>query len=157
MILSALSPLLYNSTWPQHTLHVFAEHWPTVNHTMRNYLIRDCWNHKGCCTLFRQKSTIAAGISSSSFVQVSTRQLAVSSLSKGISSTLSFYESIGTDRTQTRNLSERCVGWANLTTYKYWLRLPLYQNSFSHQNSITYGWVLRDWLELWSFAWRSVM
>ena len=34
-----------------------------------------------------------------------TRQLAVSSLSKGISSTLNFQKSIGTDGTQTRNLS----------------------------------------------------
>ena len=66
-------------------------------------LIRDCF--KGRCTLFRPYSTIAAGISSSSFVRVSTRQLAVSSLSKGISSTLNFHESIGTDGTQTRNLS----------------------------------------------------
>ena len=49
--------------------------------------------------------TIAAGISSSSFVRVSTRQLAVSSLSKGILSSLNFHESIGTDGTRTRNLS----------------------------------------------------
>ena len=50
-------------------------------------------------------SLIAAGISSSSFERVSTRQLAVSSLSEGISSTLNFHKSIGTDGTQTRNLS----------------------------------------------------
>ena len=37
-------------------------------------LIRDCCNHKGSCTLFRPYLTIAAGISSSSFVRVSTRQ-----------------------------------------------------------------------------------
>ena len=67
--------------------------------------IRDCFNHKGSCTLFRPYLTIAAGISSSSFVQVSTRQLAVSSLLKGISSTLNFHESIGTDGTRTRNLT----------------------------------------------------
>ena len=67
--------------------------------------IRDCFNHKGSCTLFRPYLTIAAGISSSSFVRVSTRQLAVSSLSKGISSTLNFHERIGTDGTRTRNLS----------------------------------------------------
>ena len=66
---------------------------------------RDCCNHKGSCTLFRPYLTIAAGISSSNFIWVSTRQLAVSSLSKGISSTLNFNESIGTDRTQTQNLS----------------------------------------------------
>ena len=50
-------------------------------------LNRDCCNHKGSCTLFRPYSTIAARISSSSFIQVCMRQLAVSSLSKGISST----------------------------------------------------------------------
>ena len=56
--------------------------------------------------LFRPYLTTATGISSSSFVQVSTRQLAVSFLSKGISSTLNFHESIiGTDGTQTRNFS----------------------------------------------------
>ena len=54
-------------------------------------LIRDCFNHKGSCTLFKPYLTIAAGISSSSFVRVSTRQLAVSSLSKGISSTIFFF------------------------------------------------------------------
>ena len=68
-------------------------------------LIRDCFNHKGSCTLFRPYLTIAAGISSSSFVRVSTRQLAVNSLSKRISSTLNFHESIGNDGTRTRNLS----------------------------------------------------
>ena len=37
-------------------------------------LNRDCCNHKGSCTLFKPYLTIAAGISSSSFVRVSTRQ-----------------------------------------------------------------------------------
>ena len=60
-----------------------------------NLLIRNCCNHKENCTLFRLYLTIAAGISSSSFVRISTRQLAVSSLFKGISSTLNFHESIG--------------------------------------------------------------
>ena len=67
--------------------------------------IRDCFNYKGSCTLFRPFLTIAARISSSSFVWVSTRQSAVSSLSKGISSTLNFHESTGTDGTRTRSLS----------------------------------------------------
>ena len=67
-------------------------------------LIRDCFNHKGSCTLFRPYLNVESGISSSSFVRVSTRQLAVSSLSKGIPSTLNFHESIGTDGTRTRNL-----------------------------------------------------
>ena len=68
-------------------------------------LIRDCFNHKGSCTLFRPYLTIAAGISSLPFIWVSTRQLAVSFLSRGISSTLNFHKSIGTDGTWTRNLS----------------------------------------------------
>ena len=59
-------------------------------------LHRDCCNHKGSCTLFRPYLTIATGINFSSFVQVPTRQLAVSSLSRGISNTLNFHESIGT-------------------------------------------------------------
>ena len=53
-------------------------------------LIRDCCNHKGSPSYL----TIAAGISSSSFILISTRQLAVSS------STLKFYKSIGTEGTQ---------------------------------------------------------
>ena len=68
-------------------------------------LIRDCCNHKGSCTLFRPYLTITAWISSSSFVQVSMTKLAMSSLSKGISSTLIFHESIGTDGIGTRNFS----------------------------------------------------
>ena len=69
-------------------------------------LIRDCCNHNGSCTLFKPYLIMAAGISSSSrFVRVSTRQLAVISLSKGILSTLNFHESIGTEETWTRNLS----------------------------------------------------
>ena len=81
-------------------------------------LIRDCCNHKRSCTVFRPYQTIAAGISSSSFVRVSTRQLAASSLSKGISSTPNFQESNGTGGTRTSNLShpsERGIDWANLT------------------------------------------
>ena len=57
-------------------------------------LIRDCCNRKGICNLFRPYLTIVAGISSWSFVRVSTRQLAVGSVSKGISSILNFHESI---------------------------------------------------------------
>ena len=66
-------------------------------------LIRDCFNTRGAAciqTIF----TIAAGSSSLSFVQVCTRQLTVSSLSKGILSTLNFHKSNGTDGTWTRNL-----------------------------------------------------
>ena len=49
--------------------------------------------------------TIAARISSSSSLQVSTRQLAVEFLSKGISNTLN----IGTDGTQTPTTNERHI------------------------------------------------
>ena len=56
------------------------------------------------CTLVSPHLTIAARISSVSFVQVYTRQLAVSSLSKGISSTLNFHKRISIDGTQTLNL-----------------------------------------------------
>ena len=68
-------------------------------------LIRDCCNHKGSFTLFKPYLTIAAGISSSSFIWVSMRQLAVSSLSKGLPSTFNINKSTGTDRTRTRTLS----------------------------------------------------
>ena len=43
-------------------------------------LLRDCCNHKGSCTLVRPYLTIAAGISSSSFVWLSTWQLVVQHL-----------------------------------------------------------------------------
>ena len=66
---------------------------------------RNCCNCKGRCALVSPYSTIAAGIRSSNFVRVSTRQLAVSSLSKLILCTLIFYESIGPDRT--RNLHRK--------------------------------------------------
>ena len=61
-------------------------------------LIGDCWNHKGSCILVSPHLTITVGISSLSFIWVSTRQLVVSSLPKEISSTLSFHESNSTGR-----------------------------------------------------------
>ena len=95
VILSALHPLTCYSTRPQHTLQMFADlygpkqtmPWETINQGLLQpqgelYPIL----------------TIAAWISSSSFVRVSTRQLTVSFLSKGISSTLNFHESIGTEK-----------------------------------------------------------
>ena len=51
--------------------------------------------------------TIAARISFSSFVRVSTRQLVANFLPKGISSTFNFHESIEPDGTRTRNLTHR--------------------------------------------------
>ena len=105
VILSALRPLTCNSMWPQHTLQMFADHygprqtipWETINQGLLQ--------PQGELYPIQTILSIAAGISSSSFVRVSTRQSAVHSLSKGISSTLNFHESIGTDRTRTRNLS----------------------------------------------------
>ena len=99
------TPLTCNSTRPQHTLQVFADHygprqtipWETINQGLLQ--------PQGELYPIQTILTIAAGISSLSFVRVSTRQLAVSSLSKGISSTLNFHKSNGTDRTRTRNLS----------------------------------------------------
>ena len=52
-------------------------------------------------------STIIASISFSSFLRVSTRQFAVSSLSKGISSILNFHESIRTDGTRSCKLTHQ--------------------------------------------------
>ena len=62
VILSALCPLLCDSTWPQHTLQMFADHQDNPYH--KKPLIWDCCNHKGSCTLFRPYFTTAAGISS---------------------------------------------------------------------------------------------
>ena len=92
-------------------------------------LIRDCFNQKGSCTLFRPYLTIAAGISSSSFVRVSTRKLAVSPFSKGISSTLNFHERIvltGLELATSRTQSERRVEWGNKGNLNHWLSQPLY-------------------------------
>ena len=78
------APWLSNSTWPQAL--------STLYRCSLSTMAQDKPHHekpsvRDCCTLFGPYSTVTAGISSSSFVQVSTRQLAVSSLSKGISST----------------------------------------------------------------------
>ena len=61
------------------------------------------WN----CSLLSPHLAIADGISSSNFMRVSTGQLAVSSLPEGVSSTLNFHKSIGTDGTRTFNLLHR--------------------------------------------------
>ena len=88
-------------------------------------IFRDCCNHKGRCTLFRPYLT--AGISSSSFVGVSTRQSAVSSLSKGLSSTLNFHESICTDGTWVREVTSYwpvCLHPRSMCTCWYFLPPP---------------------------------
>ena len=80
----------------------------------------DCCNHKGSCTPIKPYLNIAAEISSSSFVRVSERQLAVSSLSKGISSTLNFMRALvltGLELATSRTQNERRIDGANLTDY----------------------------------------
>ena len=95
------APWLNNSMWPQHTLQMFADHFgprqTILFETINQGLLQP---KKGCCTLVSSYLIIATGISSFSFVQVFTTQVVVSSLSKGISSTLNFHESIGADGTQ---------------------------------------------------------
>ena len=87
-------------------------------------LIRDCCNLKGRCTLVRPYLTIAAGISSLSFIRVSTRQLAVGSLSKRISSTLNFHKRISTDGTQK---SQPHAPQASVVSIELtWLHLTIY-------------------------------
>ena len=83
--------------------------WNTMNRDYCNHC------HKGNCTLVRQYLTIAVGIISSCVVRVSTRQLAVSSLSKGISNTFNFHKSIVTDRTWTHYLLHRKQALYQLT------------------------------------------
>ena len=117
-ILSALCPPTCNSTRPQHTLQMFADHygprqtipWETINQGLLQ--------PQGELNPIQTILTIAAGISSSSFVRVSTRQLAVGSLSKGISSTLNFTRAMvltGLELATSRTQSERRIDWANLT------------------------------------------
>ena len=108
------APWLCNSTRPQHTLQMFADHCSPRQTIPWEPLIWDCCNHKGGCTLFKQQSTIAAGISLC-FVRVSSRQLAVSSLSKGISSKLIIFTRAlvltGLELTTSRTQSECCIVW----------------------------------------------
>ena len=100
-----MPPDLCNSTWPQHTLQMFADHfgprqttpWETINQGLLQpqgelYPTQTIFNHRSWDKLLE-------------FRKVSTRQLAASSVSKRISSTLNFHERIGTGGTRTRNLS----------------------------------------------------
>ena len=74
-------------------------------------LISDCCNHRGSCFLVNPYLIIKAGMAP----QVSMRQLAVSPLSKGISSTLNFHQSIRTDGTRTYNLLHQKRGLYQLS------------------------------------------
>ena len=81
-------------------------------------LLRDCCNHKGSCTLFRSYLTIAARISSSSFVQVSTRQLTVSSCPREFQAHSILTRALvltGLELATSRTQSECRIDWANLT------------------------------------------
>ena len=103
---SARCPLLCNFTRPQHTLQMFADHcgprqtipWETINHGLLQpqgelYPIQTIFNHRRRDQLLEFRTSFYETI------------IAVSSLSKGFSSTLNFHESIATDGTRTRNLS----------------------------------------------------
>ena len=70
-------------------------------------LSRDCYNHKRTCTLVSPYITIKTGISSSSFVWVSTRQFSSELHVQGNFKHTQFSQDIGTDGTQTRNLSHQ--------------------------------------------------
>ena len=123
VILSALRPLTCSSTQPQHTLQMFADHygprqtipWETINQGQLQ--------PQGELYPIQTILTIPAGISSSWNPQVSTAQLAVSSLSKEISSTLNFHESNGTDTglelATSRTQSEGRIDWANSTASSF--------------------------------------
>ena len=77
-------------------------------------------NHKGSCTLFRTYLTITVRVNSSNFVQVSTKQLAVSS--KGISSHSIFKSAfilMGLELATSRTQSKHRIDWANLTVWSF--------------------------------------
>ena len=115
-----MPPWLCNSTQPQHTLQIFADHYGP-RHSMKIQLIWDC-NHKGSYTLVSPYLNIAAGISYSSFIPVSTRQLAASSLSKGISISIFTWALVlmGLKLATSCTASEPCIDWANFTAWWSW-------------------------------------
>ena len=110
-----MPPWLGNFMRPQHTWQMFPDHygpkhtipWNTINQGLLQpqgelYPRQPIFNHHGRGQLLK-------------FQRVPTRQLAVSSLSKPMSSTLYFHESIGTDGTWTHNLSHRKQGLYQLS------------------------------------------
>ena len=84
----------------------FYNHTETAARTATN-------QNKGTVPWSAHINTISARISSLSSVWVSTRQLAVSSLSKGNSSVLNFHKSIGTI---SGIIGENLINWASLLT-----------------------------------------
>ena len=84
-------------------------------------LIRGCYNDKGSCNLFRPYSTIVVGISSSSFVQISTRQLSVNSLSREFQALSIFTRALvltGLELTTSHKQRERHIKWDNFSNIR---------------------------------------
>ena len=80
VILSALCPLLCNSTWPQHTLQMFADHcgprqtipWETINQGLLQgemYPIQTIFNHRSRDQLLEFRTSFYETISSEFLVQ----------------------------------------------------------------------------------------
>ena len=82
MILSALRPLTCNSTWPQHTLQMFADHygprqtipWETINQGLLQpqgelYPIQTIFNHRSRDQLLEFRTSFYQTISSAFLVQ----------------------------------------------------------------------------------------
>ena len=80
VILSALCPLLCNSTWPQHTLQMFADHcgprqtipWETINQGLFQgelYPIQTIFNHRSRDQLLEFRTSFYETNSSEFFVQ----------------------------------------------------------------------------------------
>ena len=106
--------------WPQHTLQMFADHygpkqtipWETINQGLLQ--------PQGELYPIQTILTITAGISSSSFVRVSTRQLAASSLSEFEAHSIFTRAMVltGLELATSHTHSECRINWANLTYWK---------------------------------------
>ena len=123
------APWCCNSMQPQNTLQMFADHFGPRRTIPWEPSFREYCNHKGSCTLFRPYLTITAEISSLSFVRVFTRQLVVSSLSKGIQAHLIFTRALvltGLELATSCTQNERLIDWANLTSLTKNYNLKVY-------------------------------
>ena len=125
-----MPPWFCNSTWPQHTLQMFTDHYGP-RHTIP--LIRDCCNHKGSCTLVRLFLTFVAWISSSSFVRVSIiiiiKQPFITRLCQGIQSahTKNKQTNLNIVHTRKQMSFEKCLK----TSYRaipWWRLWPKFEN-----------------------------
>ena len=117
VILSALCPLTCNSTWPQHTLQMFADHcgprqtipWETINQGLLQpqgelYPIQTIFNHRSRDQLLEFRTSFYETISSLFLVQGNFKHTQFSRLA------LTGFK-LATSRTQ----SERRIDWANFT------------------------------------------